>query len=155
MILGTKARYAVMAMVELARHPELKPVTLAELAQAQEITIPYLEQLFSKLKKHELVRSVRGPGGGYVLALPAAQIWISDIIQAVEESIEMTRCKNNEHHGCMSMKARCLTHDLWHGLEQQIYNYLHSVSLADVCNRNVPKIPSEGLKTLSGHSLYS
>lgn len=132
MILGTKARYAVMAMVELAQRPPGVPVTLAELAQAQEITVPYLEQIFSKLKKHGLVRSVRGPGGGYALAKPAADIPISDVIQAVDESLEMTRCKNDSHKGCMSTRARCLTHNLWHGLEQQIYTYLNGVTLADV-----------------------
>jgi len=137
MILGTKARYAVMAMVELAQHKGEKPVTLADLAQAQEITVPYLEQLFSKLKKQSLVRSVRGPGGGYVLAKPAEEICIFDIIQAVDESLEMTRCKNQSHQGCMSTRARCLTHDLWHGLEQQIYNYLHGISLADVVEKRL------------------
>jgi len=135
MILGTKARYAVMAMVELAGRAAGKPVTLAELADAQEITVPYLEQLFSKLKKHGLVRSVRGPGGGYVLAQAAGDIRISEIIEAVDESLEMTRCKKQDHQGCMSKKSRCLTHDLWHGLEQQIHNYLHAITLADVRNQ--------------------
>jgi len=142
MILGTKARYAVMAMVELAGYEEGTPVTLADLAEAQEITVPYLEQIFSKLKKHALVRSVRGPGGGYVLALPAADISIAEIIKAVDESMEMTRCKNQPDHGCMSTRTRCLTHNLWHGLEQQIYGYLQSVSLADVRNRN-PEIRNQ------------
>ena len=135
MILGTKARYAVMAMVELAAHDAKTPVTLAQLAQAQEITVPYLEQIFSKLKKHSLVRSVRGPGGGYVLAQLAADIRISEIIEAVDESLAMTRCKNSSHNGCMATRSRCLTHDLWHGLEQQIYNYLHDISLEDVVLR--------------------
>jgi Rrf2 family iron-sulfur cluster assembly transcriptional regulator len=136
MILGTKARYAVMAMVELAGRQPDKPVTLAELAQTQEITLPYLEQIFSKLKKVGLVQSVRGPGGGYVLGKPAGDTSIADIIRAVEESTKMTRC---EAHlgGCMASKTRCLTHHLWEGLEEKIDGYLEGISLADVRNRNL------------------
>ncbi len=136
MILGTKTRYAVMAMVELAGRPSGQPVALAELAEAQEITVPYLEQIFGKLKKRGLVASVRGPGGGYALAGAAENVRISDIVAAVEESTKMTRCgKHGKPGGCMSTKARCLTHDLWEGLEQQISGYLSSVTLADVRNR--------------------
>jgi Rrf2 family iron-sulfur cluster assembly transcriptional regulator len=155
MILGTKARYAVMAMVELARHDSGKPVTLAELAQAQEITVPYLEQLFSKLKKLGLVHSVRGPGGGYVLAKSSADISVWEIVQAVDESLEMTRCKKTGNQGCMSGSNRCLTHDLWEGLSQQIHTYLHSISLADVCSGNLKNLPIEGSKTPSGHHLFN
>ena len=134
MILGTKVRYAVMAMVDLAGHEPSKPVALAELAKRQEITLPYLEQIFSKLKHHGLVKSVRGPGGGYVLMQAPTDIAISDIVEAVEESMQMTRCDKHSS-GCMSTKARCLTHDLWEGLEAQIFDYLGSISLADVRNR--------------------
>ena len=137
MILGTKARYAVMAMVELAGREAAKPVTLAELSEAQEITIAYLEQIFAKLKKNGLVSSVRGPGGGYALAKPAAEILISDIIGAVDESLKMTRCSAHKDGGCMATKAQCLTHDLWDGLEKQIFGYLHSISLADVRKKKV------------------
>lgn len=140
MILGTKTRYAVMAMVELAGRSPGVPVSLSELADAQEITVPYLEQLFSKLKKRGLVQSVRGPGGGYVLAKPAAEILVLDIVQAVEESVKMTRCDKHPDKGCMSSKARCLTHELWDGLEKQISNYLHSISLADVRGRKVTAV---------------
>lgn len=136
MILGTKARYAVMAMVELATRETNDPVPLAELAKAQEITVPYLEQLFSKLRQHGVVKSTRGPGGGYVLAKPADEIPISDIVTAVDESLKITRCEHGSQ-GCMSSRARCLTHNLWEGLETNIFNYLHSVSLADVRNRNL------------------
>lgn len=130
--MGTKARYAVMAMVELAGHEAGKPVQLAVLAAAQEITLPYLEQIFAKLKQHKLVNSVRGPGGGYVLARSAADVRISDIVQAVDESLKMTRCESHVADGCMAGKARCLTHNLWEGLEQNITHYLSSISLADV-----------------------
>lgn len=137
MILGTKARYAVMAMVELAGRDGAKPVSLAELAESQQITLPYLEQIFSRLKNSGLVKAVRGPGGGYALARPASDIYIDDIIHAADESLKMTRCDGHKEHGCMATKARCLTHDLWEGLEKQIYGYLHSVSLADVRGRNI------------------
>lgn len=131
MILGTKARYAVMAMVELSGRPSGVPVSLADLAEAQEITLPYLEQIFSKLKNNNLVKSVRGPGGGYVLARECKDITIADIVCAVEESLKMTRCETHEG-GCMVTKTRCVTHHLWEGLEKQIHSYLQNVSLADV-----------------------
>lgn len=135
MILGTKTRYAVMAMVELAGRPQDKAVSLADLAEAQEITVPYLEQIFSKLRQAELVNSVRGPGGGYLLAKAANDIHISDIVEAVDESLKMTRCESHAETGCMSTKARCLTHDLWDGLGRQIHGYLHSITLSDVINK--------------------
>ncbi len=136
MILGSKARYGVMAMVEMARNDATKPMTLAQLAEKQEFTVPYLEQIFRKLKQHGLVTSVRGPGGGYVLAKAPDQIRISQIVLAVDESLKMTRCENSHKEtGCMSTGAKCLTHDLWDGLEKQIYNYLDGITLADICNK--------------------
>jgi len=136
MILGTKARYAVMAVVELAGRDMKRPVSLAELAQSQEITVPYLEQIFSKLRQAGVVKSVRGPGGGYVLAKPAEETWVSDIVVAAEESLKMTRCESHAE-GCMSTKTRCITHHLWEGLENQIFEYLRSISIADVRNRKI------------------
>ena len=124
MILGTKTRYAVMAMVDLTMRmrkcTEMKPVTLAEIAAAQEIPLNYLEQIFVRLRKASLVKSQKGPGGGYLLAKPEEDICISDIVAAVDESIKMTRCKSHQG-GCMSDRAKCLTHDLWDGLGTQIY----------------------------------
>ena len=137
MMMGTKARYAVMAMVELARRDAHVPITLAQLAEAQEITVPYLEQIFSKLKRQKLVTSVRGPGGGYTLALPADQIAIAQIVQAADESLEMTRCNKKGEHGCMSSQTRCLTHELWEGLTQEIHHYLGAITLADVCQKRI------------------
>lgn len=138
MILGSKTRYAVMAMVELAGYNDSSPVKLSDLAQAQEITVPYLEQIFSKLKQAGLVKSVRGPGGGYVLARPAAELRVSEIIRAVEEQVKMTRCESHQHNGCMSAGTRCVTHDLWEGLEKHIYSYLSAISLADIRARSLP-----------------
>src|ERR1700729_2640959 len=123
MNLGTKARYAVMAMVDLAAQSGEKPVKLAEIAQRQEIPLAYLEQIFARLKQHALVKSVKGPGGGYRLAGPMGEIPISDIIVAAQESIKMTRCGSHSAEGCMAVKARCLTHDLWDGLSNAIYDY--------------------------------
>ncbi len=133
MILGTKARYAVMAMVELTLRGGVKPVALSEVAEAQEIPLAYLEQIFNKLKRKQLVHAVRGPGGGYLLARPPGELRISEIVAAVDESLKMTRCEKESGVGCLGGKGRCLTHDLWEGLGAQIYAYLDSVTLADVC----------------------
>ncbi len=137
MKLSTKGRYAVMAMVDLASHSQGSPVALADIAERQEISLSYLEQLFGKLRKGGLVKSVRGPGGGYLLARTAVQLRISDIILAVDEPIQTTRCSPGSPAGCHHHKGRCLTHDLWEELGNQIYLYLSSVSLSDVCERRI------------------
>jgi len=135
--LSTKGRYAVMAMVDLAAASRGAPVALADIAARQEISLSYLEQLFAKLRKSGLVKSVRGPGGGYLLAHPMEQTRISDIILAVDEPIRATRCTAGSAAGCRSNRSRCVTHDLWEELGNQIHLYLSSVSLADVCNKRV------------------
>lgn len=135
--LSTKGRYAVMAMVDLACNAEGGPVALADIASRQEISLSYLEQLFGKLRKGGLVRSVRGPGGGYLLSRPAGQLRISDIILAVDEPIQTTRCAPGSPAGCHHHKGRCLTHDLWEELGNQIYLYLSAVSLGDVIERRL------------------
>jgi len=130
--LSTKGRYAVMAMADLASQGGGKPVALADIAGRQEISLSYLEQLFGKLRKGALVKSARGPGGGYMLARPGSDIRISDIILAVDEPIQATRCTPGSPAGCHNNKGRCLTHDLWEELGNQIYLYLSSVTLDDV-----------------------
>lgn len=137
MKLSTKGRYAVMAMVDLASHSRGNPVALADIAERQEISLSYLEQLFGKLRKGGLVKSVRGPGGGYLLARIAQQTRVSDIILAVDEPIQTTRCSPGTPAGCHNNKGRCLTHDLWEELGNQIYLYLSSVSLHDICERRI------------------
>ena len=137
MRLSTKGRYAVMAMADLASHSSGKPVALADIAERQEISLSYLDQLFGRLRKGGLVKSVRGPGGGYLLSRDGAEIRISDIILAVDEPIQTTRCTPGSPAGCHNNKGRCLTHDLWEELGNQIYLYLSSVTLAQVCNRQV------------------
>ena len=137
MKLSTKGRYAVMAMVDLATCTTGDPVTLADVAERQEISLSYLEQLFSKLRRSGLVNSVRGPGGGYVLSRGSDDMRVADIIMAVDEPLKVTRCEHRSPEGCKSNKSRCLTHDLWEELGNQIYLYLSSVSLADVANKRV------------------
>src|SRR5256885_1141369 len=126
-----------MAMVDLASASRGAPVALADIATRQEISWPYLEQLFAKLRKGGLVKSVRGPGGGYLLAYPLEESRISDIILAVDEPIRATRCAPGSPAGCRSNKSRCLTHDLWEELGNQIHLYLSSVTLADICSRRI------------------
>ncbi|MCP5372485.1 MAG: Rrf2 family transcriptional regulator [Hyphomicrobiales bacterium] len=137
MRLSTKGRYAVMAIVDLAFHSDGKPVALADVAARQEISLSYLEQLFGKLRKGGLVKSVRGPGGGYLLSRPAGETRVADIITAVDEPIKATRCSPGAPSGCHNDKSRCLTHDLWEELGNQIYLYLSSVTVDDICNRRV------------------
>ncbi len=137
MILSTKGRYSVMAMVDLATQPAGKPVGLAAIAKRQEIPLAYLEQIFSRLKKAGVVKSVRGPGGGYLIAKSPSDLSIADIMLAADEPMKMTRCESDSHNGCMAKKARCLTHDLWEGLGAQIRLYLGSIMLADVCGSKV------------------
>ncbi len=137
MKLSTKGRYAVMAMADLAGNATHKPVTLADIAERQEISLSYLEQLFSKLRRGGLVTSVRGPGGGYQIAHHVKDVRISDIILAVDEPIKATRCQPGSPAGCHGSLGRCITHDLWQELSNQIYLFLNSVSLEDVVERRV------------------
>ena len=137
MRLSTKGRYAVMAMVDLAIQSDGRPVPLADVAERQEISLSYLEQLFGKLRRGGLVESVRGPGGGYMLSRTTDETRVADIIMAVDEPIKATRCTPGSPEGCQSNKSRCLTHDLWEELGNHIYLYLSSVSLADVAQKRV------------------
>ncbi len=140
MKLTTKGRYAVTAMLDLALHYGQGPITLADIAQRQGISLSYLEQLFSRLRKKELVTSVRGPGGGYSLGREAAEIFIGEVITAVDESMDTTRCHGA--HNCQN-NDRCLTHDLWADLSEQIYHYLNRISLQDLMDRKAVKEVSE------------
>lgn len=132
MRLSTKGRYAVTAMMDLAIHDYEGPVTLADISNCQGISLSYLEQLFAKLRKSGLVEGVRGPGGGYRLGKPAGQISIADIIAAVDENIDATRCKGSEDcHG----GEKCLTHQLWTDLSKSLYEFLDNLTLASFINR--------------------
>jgi Rrf2 family iron-sulfur cluster assembly transcriptional regulator len=132
MRLTTKGRYAVTAMLDLALNQETGPISLSDISSRQEISLSYLEQLFSKLRKHDLVASVRGPGGGYRLNRGASDIFVADIIAAVDESIDATNCqgKGNCQDGSI-----CLTHHLWTDLSNQIHGFLQGISLASLIAR--------------------
>lgn len=129
MRLTTKGRFAVTAMLDLAMRGGKNPVTLAGISERQDISLSYLEQLFSRLRRHELVESVRGPGGGYYLARPLDEVSVADIIRAVDEPIDATQCGGKEN--CHD-EHRCMTHDLWVGLNAHIYDYLDNVTLASL-----------------------
>ncbi len=129
MRLTTKGRFAVTAMLDLALNSGRGPVTLAAISGRQSISLSYLEQLFGKLRRHQLVESVRGPGGGYYLAKPAEQITVSAIIIAVDEPLDATQCGGKEN--CHDDR-RCMTHDLWARLNEKMYEYLDSVNLGDL-----------------------
>ena len=139
MKMSTKGRYAVMAMIDIATHSDGEPVSLAEIAERQDISQEYLEQLFGKLRKAKLVESARGPGGGYRLARPAAETRIADIVLAVDEPLRVTRCDPETARGCLKQgTAQCLTHDLWDALTRQIHLFLAAVSVADVLAKRLP-----------------
>ncbi|HBA32545.1 MAG TPA: Fe-S cluster assembly transcriptional regulator IscR [Gammaproteobacteria bacterium] len=133
MKLTTKGRYAVTAMLDLALHVHMGPVTLADIANRQHLSVSYLEQLFAKLRKNSLVKSVRGPGGGYQLGKQAEVITVASIIKAVDESVDATSCRGKEN--CKNHK-RCLTHELWRNLSDQINGFLEGISLADLLHKS-------------------
>ena len=132
MRLSTKGRYAVTAMMDIALHQRVGPVTLADISQCQGISLSYLEQLFAKLRKGGLVEGVRGPGGGYRLARPADQISVADIIQSVDEKLDMTKCGGK---GNCSQGEKCLTHQLWFELSCNLYRFLSGIKLDQYVNR--------------------
>ena len=137
MRLSTKGRYAVMAMADLARHGDDRAVSLAEIAARQDISLSYLEQLFARLRRQGLVKSARGPGGGYRLALPAEQTSVGAIVVAVDEPLKVTRCAGGGAAGCMPKGEKCITHHLWEELGDQIQAFLDGVTLADVIEDRV------------------
>jgi Rrf2 family iron-sulfur cluster assembly transcriptional regulator len=127
MRLTTKGRFAVTAMVDLAMRGGNGPVTLATISKRQKISLSYLEQLFGKLRRNNIVESVRGPGGGYYLARPGNKISIAEIVTAVDEPLDATKCGGKGN--CLGEEQPCLTHDLWMGLSEKIYSYLEEVTL--------------------------
>jgi Rrf2 family transcriptional regulator, iron-sulfur cluster assembly transcription factor len=137
MKMSTKGRYAVMAMIDIGEHSQGKPVSLGEIADRQDISQEYLEQLFGKLRRAGLVASSRGPGGGYMLAREAADINISEVILAADETLNATRCGVDAVPGCVKGE-RCNSHDLWSSLGRQMMNFLDAITLEDVVqNRNL------------------
>jgi Rrf2 family protein len=147
MQLSTKGRYAVMAMIDVARAGEERPMPLAVIAQRQDISLAYLEQLFMKLRRNGLVRSVRGPGGGYVLARPPRDVRIGEIMAAVDEPIKMTRCAGEGADGCIALR-RCATHNLWRALGDHIGEFLDRTTLRDVLDGQYAAHPVETNETV-------
>ncbi|OGA98578.1 MAG: Fe-S cluster assembly transcriptional regulator IscR [Burkholderiales bacterium RIFCSPHIGHO2_12_FULL_69_20] len=138
MRLTTKGRFAVTAMIDLALRSNNGPVALAAISQRQQISLSYLEQLFGKLRRHELVESTRGPGGGYSLGRKSDAITVADIIVAVDEALDATNCGGKEN--CMGEDAgRCMTHDLWSNLNQKMIEYLDSISLKKLVEDQLAK----------------
>jgi len=143
MKLNTKGRYAVMAMADIARCGQDRAIPMAQIATRQRISLAYLEQLFARLRRANLVSSMRGPGGGYVLARPADEISIGEIMRAVGEPVKMTRCNRDREGkgGCMGGED-CITHGLWNALSDHIHGFLASVSLQDVLDNRVGTLGS-------------
>ncbi|MEY2632871.1 MAG: hypothetical protein RIR00_1525 [Pseudomonadota bacterium] len=142
MRLTTKGRFAVTAMIDLALRGSEGPVALAGVSERQQISLSYLEQLFGKLRRHKLVDSVRGPGGGYCIARPLEELSVADIIRAVDEPLDATQCGGREN--CQE-EHRCMTHDLWATLNDKMYEYLSSVYLADLVNKQKAKMANAGV----------
>jgi Rrf2 family transcriptional regulator, iron-sulfur cluster assembly transcription factor len=134
MKMSTKGRYAVMAMIDIGEHSHGKPVSLAEIADRQDISQEYLEQLFGKLRRAGLVASSRGPGGGYMLAREPAEINMSEVILAADETLNATRCAGDAVPGCVKGE-RCNSHDLWSSLGRQMMTFLDSITLEDVVSK--------------------
>lgn len=138
MRLTTRGRYAVTAMLDLALHAQEKPVSLAEISERQTISLSYLEQLFSRLRHSGLVKSIRGPGGGYMLSRSGDNVSVAEIVDAVNESLDTTNCKGR---GDCQGGSICLTHNLWEDLSQQIHKFLSDISLSDlVAKRDVQEV---------------
>ena len=147
MRLTTKGRFAVTAMIDLALRQSHGPVTLAAISQRQQISLSYLEQLFGKLRRNDLVESTRGPGGGYTLARHASDITVADIVLSVDEPLDATQCGGKEN--CLGEAGRCMTHDLWTSLNTRMVDFLRSVTLKKLADDQIAKgISLEGTSPL-------
>tara|TARA_Y100000022_G_scaffold175242_1_gene163775 strand:+ start:111 stop:536 length:426 start_codon:yes stop_codon:yes gene_type:complete len=136
MKLTTRGRYAVMAMADLALFKDKGPTSLTDISLRQNISLPYLEQIFIKLKNKNLVKSIRGAKGGYVLVSSPDEVKISNIISAVDEEVKMLNCKKDSKKGCNNKSTKCITHNLWDQLDQHINNFFERVKLQDLLKKN-------------------
>ena len=143
MKLNSKARYAVMALADLAKNNAKEPTSLTEISLRQGISINYLEQLFLKLRKNNLVQSARGPLGGYVLSKPPGEIKLLSIINAVDEKIKTVKCRKESKRGCNGKSIKCITHNLWDDLEIHINKFFEENTLSDILFKEVRNIPEE------------
>jgi len=140
MKLSSKGRYAVMALADLAKFDPQKPISLRDISLRQDISLVYLEQLFSKLKKNKIVNSVRGKKGGYILSKHSSEIKISEIFIAVEEKVKTMNCEKHSKKGCNGRSDKCITHNLWDELDNYINNFFENKSLEDLINHNENRI---------------
>ena len=140
MKLSSKGRYAVMALADLAKFDPNEPVSLRDISLRQGISLDYLEQLFLKLKKNQIVNSVRGNKGGYILSKQASEIKISDVFVAVDEKVKTIGCEKHSKKGCNGKTAKCITHDLWDELEDYINNFFEKKSLRDLLNQSTNRL---------------
>ena len=136
MKLSSKSRYAVMALVDLARFDSINPVSLRDISLRQGISLDYLEQIFSKLKKNQIVKSIRGTHGGYVLSKKPIEIKLINIFHAIDEEVKTVKCKKDSKKGCNGKPTKCLTHNLWDELENHINNFFNEKSLEDLVKDN-------------------
>ena len=139
MQLTSKGRYAVMALVDLARFDNLKPVSLRDISLRQGISLDYLEQIFFKLKKNEIVKSIRGTQGGYILSRKPTEIKLTNIFHAVDEKIKTVQCKKESKKGCNGKATKCVTHNLWDELENHINSFFEKKSLEDLLKNNTDR----------------
>ncbi len=139
MRLTSKGRYAVMALVDLAKFHSINPVSLRDISLRQGISLDYLEQIFSKLRKNEIVQSIRGNQGGYILNKKADEIKLTNIFEAVDEKVKTVQCKKESKKGCNGKFTKCLTHNLWDELENHINNFFEEKSLADLVKDNTER----------------
>ena len=139
MKLTSKGRYAVMALVDLARFNSINPVSLRDISLRQGISLDFLEQIFSKLKKREIVQSVRGTQGGYILNKDAKEIKLTNIFDAVDEKVKTVQCKKDSKKGCNGKATKCVTHNLWDELENHINSFFNNKSLEDLLKNNTEK----------------
>jgi len=140
MKLSSKGRYAVMALADIARFNQNDPISLRDISLRQGISLVYLEQLFLKLKKNDVVKSIRGKKGGYILSRNASDIKISDILFAVEEKVKTVGCEKHSKKGCNGRSAKCISHNLWDELEDYINNFFQQRSLSDLINKTENRI---------------
>ena len=136
MKLTSKGRYAVMALADLARFNSKNPVSLRDISLRQGISLDFLEQIFSKLKKHNIVKSIRGTNGGYILSVNPEQIKLASILNAVDEEVKTLQCKKESKKGCNGKTTKCITHNLWDELENHINNFFEKKNLKDLINNN-------------------
>ena len=136
MKLNTKSRYAVMALADMARFPDNRPISLRDISLRQSISLLYLEQIFLKLKKNNLVKSIRGINGGYILIKNPKQIKLSEIFSALDENVKTIGCKKESKRGCNGRSSKCITHNLWDQLDQHINDFFESVKLQDLVKKN-------------------